>query len=100
MKQKCYIDHNFFQIFPHHNRQSLIPRQIKTIKINKLIRFLISYCTYSRIKISRQIFKIKFHKNKFEIFNPKIYIEYGMRFRLKITRFSCDRSVRTSSTSV
>ncbi|HFG9388688.1 TPA: hypothetical protein ACJGMG_003453, partial [Salmonella enterica subsp. enterica serovar Chester] len=21
MKQKCYIDHNFFQIFPHHNRQ-------------------------------------------------------------------------------
>ncbi|HFG4782044.1 TPA: hypothetical protein ACW4J0_004715, partial [Salmonella enterica subsp. enterica serovar Infantis] len=24
----------------------------------------------------------------------------GMRFRLKITRFSCDRSVRTSSTSV
>ncbi|HFW0025727.1 TPA: hypothetical protein ACIVID_004088, partial [Salmonella enterica subsp. enterica serovar Chester] len=25
MKQKCYIDHNFFQIFPHHNRQSLIP---------------------------------------------------------------------------
>ncbi|HFG6141851.1 TPA: hypothetical protein ACJGJR_003698, partial [Salmonella enterica subsp. enterica serovar Chester] len=22
MKQKCYIDHNFFQIFPHHNRQS------------------------------------------------------------------------------
>ncbi|HFG9413111.1 TPA: hypothetical protein ACW4I6_004778, partial [Salmonella enterica] len=23
-----------------------------------------------------------------------------MRFRLKITRFSCDRSVRTSSTSV
>ncbi|HFJ0956768.1 TPA: hypothetical protein ACJWHP_004405, partial [Salmonella enterica subsp. enterica serovar Infantis] len=25
---------------------------------------------------------------------------YGMRFRLKITRFSCDRSVRTSSTSV
>ncbi|EPE7442939.1 hypothetical protein CRD93_22965, partial [Salmonella enterica subsp. enterica serovar Poona] len=23
MKQKCYIDHNFFQIFPHHNRQSL-----------------------------------------------------------------------------
>ncbi|EBX1478877.1 hypothetical protein IRU87_001926, partial [Salmonella enterica subsp. enterica serovar Eastbourne] len=66
MKQKCYIDHNFFQIFPHHNRQSLIPHQIKTIKINKLIRFLISYCTYSRIKISRQIFKIKFHKNKFE----------------------------------
>ncbi|HFJ8654519.1 TPA: hypothetical protein ACGWEG_004490, partial [Salmonella enterica] len=56
MKQKCYIDHNFFQIFPHHNRQSLIPHQIKTIKINKLIRFLISYCTYSRIKISRQIF--------------------------------------------
>ncbi|ENA3696680.1 hypothetical protein ABGN59_001914 [Salmonella enterica subsp. enterica serovar Chester] len=100
MKQKCYIDHNFFQIFPHHNRQSLIPHQIKIIKINKLIRFLISYCTYSRIKISRQIFKIKFHKNKFEIFNPKIYIEYGMRFRLKITRFSCDRSVRTSSTSV
>ncbi|EDA3105303.1 hypothetical protein A4J46_07595, partial [Salmonella enterica subsp. enterica serovar Montevideo] len=67
MKQKCYIDHNFFQIFPHHNRQSLIPHQIKTIKINKLIRFLISYCTYPRIKISRQIFKIKFHKNKFEI---------------------------------
>ncbi|EAB4506518.1 hypothetical protein YS35_07905, partial [Salmonella enterica subsp. enterica serovar Montevideo] len=66
MKQKCYIDHNFFQIFPHHNRQSLIPHQIKTIKINKLIRFLISYCTYPRIKISRQIFKIKFHKNKFE----------------------------------
>ncbi|EGJ6915297.1 hypothetical protein LT909_004168, partial [Salmonella enterica] len=65
MKQKCYIDHNFFQIFPHHNRQSLIPHQIKTIKINKLIRFLISYCTYPRIKISRQIFKIKFHKNKF-----------------------------------
>ncbi|EPA4969654.1 TPA: hypothetical protein ACIS5B_000385, partial [Salmonella enterica subsp. enterica serovar Typhimurium] len=27
-------------------------------------------------------------------------IEYGMRFRLKITRLSCDRSVRTSSTSV
>ncbi|HFD9314932.1 TPA: hypothetical protein ACIA4S_002648, partial [Salmonella enterica subsp. enterica serovar Typhimurium] len=25
---------------------------------------------------------------------------YGMRFRLKITRLSCDRSVRTSSTSV
>ncbi|EHA6377438.1 hypothetical protein JMB63_001408 [Salmonella enterica] len=100
MKQKCYIDHNFFQIFPHHNRQLLIPHQIKTIKINKLIRFLISYCTYPRIKISRQIFKIKFHKNKFEIFNPKIYIEYGMRFRLKITRLSCDRSVRTSSTSV
>ncbi|HFW5466457.1 TPA: hypothetical protein ACIBX8_004165, partial [Salmonella enterica subsp. enterica serovar Java] len=25
MKQKCYIDHNFFQIFPRHNRQSLIP---------------------------------------------------------------------------
>ncbi|HGH2544151.1 TPA: hypothetical protein ACJH1O_003176, partial [Salmonella enterica subsp. enterica serovar Weltevreden] len=25
MKQKCYIDHNFFQIFPHHNRQPLIP---------------------------------------------------------------------------
>ncbi|HIC6478746.1 TPA: hypothetical protein ACW5D1_000386, partial [Salmonella enterica subsp. enterica serovar Give] len=46
MKQKCYIDHNFFQIFPHHNRQPLIPHQIKTIKINKLIRFLISYCTY------------------------------------------------------
>ncbi|HFJ3994248.1 TPA: hypothetical protein ACGUC9_001232, partial [Salmonella enterica] len=22
MKQKCYIDHNFFQIFPRHNRQS------------------------------------------------------------------------------
>ncbi|EOV7567044.1 TPA: hypothetical protein ACIPEH_004704, partial [Salmonella enterica subsp. enterica serovar Typhimurium] len=21
MKQKCYIDHNFFQIFPRHNRQ-------------------------------------------------------------------------------
>ncbi|EAR0725118.1 hypothetical protein EFZ64_09695, partial [Salmonella enterica] len=61
MKQKCYIDHNFFQIFPRHNRQLLIPHQIKTIKINKLIRFLISYCTYSRIKISRQIFKIKFH---------------------------------------
>ncbi|HFW3865103.1 TPA: hypothetical protein ACISYT_004170, partial [Salmonella enterica subsp. enterica serovar Typhimurium] len=20
MKQKCYIDHNFFQIFPRHNR--------------------------------------------------------------------------------
>ncbi|EDY6424661.1 hypothetical protein GTS47_003340, partial [Salmonella enterica] len=60
MKQKCYIDHNFFQIFPHHNRQPLIPHQIKTIKINKLIRFLISYCTYPRIKISRQIFKIKF----------------------------------------
>ncbi|EBE1639175.1 hypothetical protein M9487_001225 [Salmonella enterica] len=100
MKQKCYIDHNFFQIFPHHNRQPLIPHQIKAIKINKLIRFLISCCTYPRIKISRQIFKIKFHKNKFEIFNPKIYIEYGMRFRLKITRLSCDRSVRTSSTSV
>ncbi|EKR7163237.1 hypothetical protein P8206_002785 [Salmonella enterica] len=100
MKQKCYIDHNFFQIFPHHNRQSLIPHQIKTIRINILLRFLISYCTYPRIKISRQIFKIKFHKNKFEIFNPKIYIEYGMRFRLKITRLSCDRSVRTSSTSV
>ncbi|WP_183073916.1 hypothetical protein, partial [Salmonella enterica] len=78
----------------------LIPQQIKSIKINKLIRFLVSYCTYPRIKISRQIFKIKFHKNKFEIFNPKIYIEYGMRFRLKITRLSCDRSVRTSSTSV
>ncbi|EGP6250369.1 hypothetical protein PPR93_002852, partial [Salmonella enterica] len=62
MKQKCYIDHNFFQIFPHHNRQPLIPHQIKAIKINKLIRFLISYCTYPRIKISRQIFKIKFHK--------------------------------------
>ncbi|ECH6800598.1 hypothetical protein FP167_20725, partial [Salmonella enterica subsp. enterica serovar Give] len=60
MKQKCYIDHNFFQIFPHHNRQPLIPHQIKAIKINKLIRFLISYCTYPRIKISRQIFKIKF----------------------------------------
>ncbi|EBR8958337.1 hypothetical protein DO701_22665, partial [Salmonella enterica subsp. enterica serovar Pretoria] len=72
MKQKCYIDHNFFQIFPRHNKQSLIPQQIKTIKINKLIRFLVSYCTYPRIKISRQIFKIKFHKNKFEIFNPKI----------------------------
>ncbi|HGB2544608.1 TPA: hypothetical protein ACIULG_004308, partial [Salmonella enterica subsp. enterica serovar Java] len=27
MKQKCYIDHNFFQIFPRHNRQSLIPHQ-------------------------------------------------------------------------
>ncbi|EDQ9942241.1 hypothetical protein ATR82_001960, partial [Salmonella enterica subsp. enterica serovar Gaminara] len=66
MKQKCYIDHNFFQIFPHHNRQPLIPHQIKAIKINELIRFLISYCTYPRIKISRQIFKIKFHKNKFE----------------------------------
>ncbi|MGS9184083.1 hypothetical protein ACQWF4_23265, partial [Salmonella enterica subsp. enterica serovar Infantis] len=62
--------------------------------------FLISYCTYPRIKISLKIFKINFHKNKFEIFNPKIYIEYGMRFMLKITRFSCDRSVRTSSTSV
>ncbi|ECN5850676.1 hypothetical protein C8061_002295, partial [Salmonella enterica subsp. enterica serovar Chailey] len=62
MKQKCYIDHNFFQIFPRHNRQPLIPQQIKTIKINKLIRFLVSYCTYPRIKISRQIFKIKFHK--------------------------------------
>ncbi|HGH1336717.1 TPA: hypothetical protein ACJKLT_004469, partial [Salmonella enterica subsp. enterica serovar Goldcoast] len=61
MKQKCDIDHNFFQIFPRHNRQPLIPHQIKTIKINKLIRFLISYCTYPRIKISRQIFKIKFH---------------------------------------
>ncbi|EOG6426523.1 hypothetical protein ACLG3D_001574, partial [Salmonella enterica subsp. enterica serovar Derby] len=24
MKQKCYIDHNFFQIFPRHNRQPLI----------------------------------------------------------------------------
>ncbi|HGK5595093.1 hypothetical protein MJL82_23665, partial [Salmonella enterica subsp. enterica serovar Montevideo] len=24
MKQKCYIDHNFFQIFPRHNRQLLI----------------------------------------------------------------------------
>ncbi|HFV9805238.1 TPA: hypothetical protein ACIA1Z_001859, partial [Salmonella enterica subsp. enterica serovar Virchow] len=23
MKQKCYIDHNFFQIFPRHNRQPL-----------------------------------------------------------------------------
>ncbi|HFW3767547.1 TPA: hypothetical protein ACIT5E_002089, partial [Salmonella enterica subsp. enterica serovar Virchow] len=57
MKQKCYIDHNFFQIFPRHNRQPLIPQQIKTIKINKLIRFLVSYCTYPRIKISRQIFK-------------------------------------------
>ncbi|EDS9727625.1 hypothetical protein GQ070_002798, partial [Salmonella enterica] len=68
MKQKCYIDHNFFQIFPRHNRQPLMPHQIKTTKINKLIRFLISCCTYSRIKISRQIFKIKFHKNKFEIF--------------------------------
>ncbi|HIC6471050.1 TPA: hypothetical protein ACW4E2_001601, partial [Salmonella enterica subsp. enterica serovar Bareilly] len=63
MKQKCYIDHNFFQIFPRHNRQPLMPHQIKTTKINKLIRFLISCCTYSRIKISRQIFKIKFHKN-------------------------------------
>ncbi|HFW4124744.1 TPA: hypothetical protein ACIBNN_002380, partial [Salmonella enterica subsp. enterica serovar 16:l,v:-] len=42
MKQKCYIDHNFFQIFPRHNRQPLIPHQIKTIKINKLIRFLVS----------------------------------------------------------
>ncbi|HFG6270373.1 TPA: hypothetical protein ACGH4S_002352, partial [Salmonella enterica subsp. enterica serovar Rissen] len=51
MKQKCYIDHNFFQIFPRYNRQPLIPHQIKTIKINKLIRFLISYCTYPRIKI-------------------------------------------------
>ncbi|HDN6646964.1 TPA: hypothetical protein P1883_004574, partial [Salmonella enterica subsp. enterica serovar Bareilly] len=61
MKQKCYIDHNFFQIFPRHNRQPLMPHQIKTTKINKLIRFLISCCTYSRIKISRQIFKIKFH---------------------------------------
>ncbi|HFG9639038.1 TPA: hypothetical protein ACJGSX_002848, partial [Salmonella enterica subsp. enterica] len=45
MKQKCYIDHNFFQIFPRHNRQPLTPQQIKTIKINKLIIFLISYCT-------------------------------------------------------
>ncbi|HGJ0865107.1 TPA: hypothetical protein ACMV04_001544, partial [Salmonella enterica subsp. enterica] len=27
MKQKCYIDHNFFQIFPRHNRQLLIPQQ-------------------------------------------------------------------------
>ncbi|HFW4576121.1 TPA: hypothetical protein ACIBRD_004444, partial [Salmonella enterica subsp. enterica serovar Virchow] len=27
MKQKCYIDHNFFQIFPRHNRQPLIPQQ-------------------------------------------------------------------------
>ncbi|HFJ1913891.1 TPA: hypothetical protein ACJF0N_000236, partial [Salmonella enterica subsp. enterica serovar Java] len=27
MKQKCYIDHNFFQIFPRHNRQPLIPHQ-------------------------------------------------------------------------
>ncbi|HFJ3208325.1 TPA: hypothetical protein ACO9GZ_004250, partial [Salmonella enterica subsp. enterica serovar Strathcona] len=26
MKQKCYIDHNFFQIFPRHNRQPLIPQ--------------------------------------------------------------------------
>ncbi|HFG6299167.1 TPA: hypothetical protein ACWH80_003627, partial [Salmonella enterica subsp. enterica serovar Kentucky] len=43
MKQKCYIDHNFFQIFPRHNRQLLIPQQIKTIKINKLIRILVSY---------------------------------------------------------
>ncbi|HFO8151654.1 TPA: hypothetical protein ACHKK4_004342, partial [Escherichia coli] len=68
MKQKCYIDHNFFQTFPHHNKQPLISHQIKTIKINKLIGFLISYCTYPRIKISRQIFKIKFHKNRFEIF--------------------------------
>ncbi|HGH1339598.1 TPA: hypothetical protein ACJKLC_002908, partial [Salmonella enterica subsp. enterica serovar Goldcoast] len=25
MKQKCDIDHNFFQIFPRHNRQPLIP---------------------------------------------------------------------------
>ncbi|ENY3465124.1 TPA: hypothetical protein ACITIQ_004402, partial [Salmonella enterica subsp. enterica serovar Saintpaul] len=24
MKQKCYIDHNFFQIFPRHNRQPLM----------------------------------------------------------------------------
>ncbi|MCW4339143.1 hypothetical protein OKX60_10410, partial [Klebsiella pneumoniae] len=24
MKQKCYIDHNFFQTFPHHNKQPLI----------------------------------------------------------------------------
>ncbi|MDQ7569941.1 hypothetical protein RCJ42_23010, partial [Salmonella enterica subsp. enterica serovar Agona] len=24
MKQKCYIDHNFFQIFPRYNRQPLI----------------------------------------------------------------------------
>ncbi|MEJ4074794.1 hypothetical protein RPO64_22175, partial [Salmonella enterica subsp. enterica serovar Molade] len=23
MKQKCYIDHNFFQIFPRNNRQLL-----------------------------------------------------------------------------
>ncbi|HGI9929608.1 TPA: hypothetical protein ACJVTL_002830, partial [Salmonella enterica subsp. enterica serovar Orion] len=44
MKQKCYIDHNFFQIFPRHNRQPLMPHQIKTTKINKLIGFLISYC--------------------------------------------------------
>ncbi|HFH0040685.1 TPA: hypothetical protein ACGHL7_003949, partial [Salmonella enterica subsp. enterica serovar Bovismorbificans] len=51
MKQKCYIDHNFFQIFPRHNRQPLMPHQIKTIKINKLIIFLISYCTSPRIKI-------------------------------------------------
>ncbi|WP_238708023.1 hypothetical protein [Salmonella enterica] len=94
------MDKNFYQIFPRKNKQPIIPHQKKTIKSNKLNRYLISYCTYSRIKISRQIFKIKFHKNKFEIFNPKIYIEYGMRFRLKITRFSCDRSVRTSSTSV
>ncbi|HFW5965219.1 TPA: hypothetical protein ACIB1M_003488, partial [Salmonella enterica subsp. enterica serovar Saintpaul] len=55
MKQKCYIDHNFFQIFPRHNRQPLMTHQIKTIKINKLIIFLISCCTYPRIKISRQI---------------------------------------------
>ncbi|HGY0413484.1 TPA: hypothetical protein ACNUHP_003692, partial [Salmonella enterica subsp. enterica serovar Derby] len=27
MKQKCYIDHNFFQIFPRHNRQPLISHQ-------------------------------------------------------------------------
>ncbi|HGG4708015.1 TPA: hypothetical protein ACJGTK_004444, partial [Salmonella enterica subsp. enterica] len=27
MKQKCYIDHNFFQIFPRHNRQPLTPQQ-------------------------------------------------------------------------
>ncbi|EDT0179667.1 hypothetical protein GR382_004680 [Salmonella enterica] len=45
MKQKCYIDHNFFQIFPRHNRQPFIQHQIKIIKINKLIRILVSYCT-------------------------------------------------------
>ncbi|HFG5508158.1 TPA: hypothetical protein ACIT40_004379, partial [Salmonella enterica subsp. enterica serovar Saintpaul] len=27
MKQKCYIDHNFFQIFPRHNRQPLMTHQ-------------------------------------------------------------------------